>query len=525
LEAYGNGNTKGLDKDGAFGTRLLAAFEDKLKALNLPNGVSDIVMGEVGKNTVQQTFIIIKPDGHAHEGEILKQLTEGTGLEIVSKAEVEATEELLREHYKHIAGKDFFKDVVKYMMGGYHDRVGKPLHIYILQGRNAIAQVRGILGATNPTIAAPGTIRGKYGKVDANGNQFNSVHASDKPSAVIRESELWGIKNWIVEKYNQDKVHVIIDNKGKVGTLYINKKLRDPQITVPKIVKFLANKGDIVNLNIPLKHAVYGKIVEDLVKDGSPISEEIKVMVAKINEKEGNVAWDQIKEEKARISEKILNGMKEVIKRYGKTEGMGSSLTLEQAIQVMDVINDPLLVFGKGLADTKVYDSYNLVLNISRMVNGKKEYAVFVIGKNPSGKFIGKTMYFDKIHLEQFGKRYKDEEKGLYYSKELLYVKNSNYDFLKDFIRDSSPEDLKLSFDIPEWLRSKPQAYVEKWLWEQQEILDIPKKLRIKKIKDVKNLKALIAEEHKRYVSGLLKMFKPKTKKDFKKWSEEQNKK
>lgn len=86
------------------------------------------------------------------------------------------TEELLKEHYAHVADKPFFPEIAAFMSS-------KPVLIVALKGDNVIAGVRDLLGPTDSTIAPAGTIRGDFGS----GKMENMVHASDSPESAAAE--------------------------------------------------------------------------------------------------------------------------------------------------------------------------------------------------------------------------------------------------------------------------------------------------------------------------------------------------
>lgn len=125
----------------------------------------------------ERTLIIFKPDALQRKlmGEILNRF-ERLGLDLLLMKTVFFTEDLCREHYKHLVDKKFFPEIVAYMTSG-------PTVAAILSGENAVAAVRHILGATNPLEAAPGTIRGDYALTSG----ANLVHASGSPEEANEE--------------------------------------------------------------------------------------------------------------------------------------------------------------------------------------------------------------------------------------------------------------------------------------------------------------------------------------------------
>jgi nucleoside-diphosphate kinase len=137
----------------------------------------------------EPTLVIIKPDGlqKSLTGNILTRLSE-TKLVIVAACVKSVTRELATEHYRHMQDKPFFEEIVKYLIGEYHTNRVMAL-VYF--GDNAISKIRQICGATNPEEAAPGTIRGSYGRITTKGIYENVIHASGNTEDATREIKLW----------------------------------------------------------------------------------------------------------------------------------------------------------------------------------------------------------------------------------------------------------------------------------------------------------------------------------------------
>ena len=126
---------------------------------------------------VERTFSIIKPDAVAKNviGEITSRF-ESAGLRIVASRMIRLSQEQARGFYAEHEGKPFYPPLVEYMTSG-------PVIVQVLEGENAIARNRELMGATNPAEAAPGTIRADYAEsIDA-----NAVHGSDSPTSAERE--------------------------------------------------------------------------------------------------------------------------------------------------------------------------------------------------------------------------------------------------------------------------------------------------------------------------------------------------
>ena len=137
----------------------------------------------------QATLVIIKPDGlqKSLTGNILTKLSDDDHVIIASKVK-QVSRELAEEHYRHMKDKPFFEDIVKYLMGDYHTKRVMALVYY---GDDAVQRVRKICGATNPEEAAPGTIRGSYGRITTKGVYENVIHASSSFKEAEREIKLW----------------------------------------------------------------------------------------------------------------------------------------------------------------------------------------------------------------------------------------------------------------------------------------------------------------------------------------------
>ena len=127
----------------------------------------------------EKTLIILKPDCMKKNlaGTVLARF-ESAGLRIVACKMLRMTDALLREHYSHLVDKPFF--------GGLCDFMKEcPVIVGVLQGENAIARVRELLGPTNSALAPAGTIRGDFG--DKANITCNICHASDGAEAAAAE--------------------------------------------------------------------------------------------------------------------------------------------------------------------------------------------------------------------------------------------------------------------------------------------------------------------------------------------------
>ena len=126
---------------------------------------------------VERTLSIVKPDAVARNiiGEIYSRF-EKNGLTIVAAKMMHLSEDQAKGFYAEHDGKPFYGDLVAYMTSG-------PVVVQVLEGENAIAKNRELMGATNPADAAPGTIRADF----AESVEANAVHGSDSPASAERE--------------------------------------------------------------------------------------------------------------------------------------------------------------------------------------------------------------------------------------------------------------------------------------------------------------------------------------------------
>lgn len=126
---------------------------------------------------IERTLSIIKPDAVAKNaiGEICARF-ERAGLRIVATRMLRLSEATAAGFYAEHRGRGFFPALIEFMTSG-------PVVVQVLEGENAVARNRELMGATNPKEAAPGTIRADFAQtIDA-----NAVHGSDSPQSAARE--------------------------------------------------------------------------------------------------------------------------------------------------------------------------------------------------------------------------------------------------------------------------------------------------------------------------------------------------
>ncbi len=130
---------------------------------------------------IERTFAMVKPDGvrRALVGQIVQRL-EAKGFRIVGLKLLRISRELAERHYGEHEGKPFYAGLVAFITSG-------PVVAMVVEGENAIAEWRKMMGATNPKDAGPGTVRGDL----ATTLDENVVHGSDAPSTAQREIALF----------------------------------------------------------------------------------------------------------------------------------------------------------------------------------------------------------------------------------------------------------------------------------------------------------------------------------------------
>ncbi len=129
--------------------------------------------------------MLVKPDGvrRGLVGEILRRV-EAKGYDLVAAELRTADEAVLAEHYAEHVGKPFYGPLVEFMLSG-------PLLAAVVEGQRVIEGFRSLAGATDPTTALPGTIRGDLARDRGLAVQQNLVHGSDSPGSADREIALW----------------------------------------------------------------------------------------------------------------------------------------------------------------------------------------------------------------------------------------------------------------------------------------------------------------------------------------------
>lgn len=138
---------------------------------------------------MEQTFVMIKPDGvqRGLVGEIIKRY-EKKGLKIKALKMIKVSEELAASHYQEHQGKPFYQGLIEYITSG-------PVVALVVEGKNAVEEVRKINGATDPLKAQCGTIRGDF----AQSIGRNVVHGSDSVESGKREIDIYFTSQEIID--------------------------------------------------------------------------------------------------------------------------------------------------------------------------------------------------------------------------------------------------------------------------------------------------------------------------------------
>ena len=138
--------------------------------------------------SIERTFSIIKPDATARNlTGAINAMIEQAGLRIIAQKRVHITRAQAEAFYAVHRERPFFRELVDFMISG-------PVVVQVLEGENAIAKYRDVMGATDPAKAAVGTIR----KAHAKSIGENSVHGSDAPDTAAKEIAQFFAENEIV---------------------------------------------------------------------------------------------------------------------------------------------------------------------------------------------------------------------------------------------------------------------------------------------------------------------------------------
>ena len=139
--------------------------------------------------STEKTLILVKPDGvrRGLVGEVILRI-EAKGYAIDSLCMLQADRALLEKHYAEHVGKPFYEPLVEFMMSG-------PIVAIVASGNRVIEGFRSLAGVTDPTVAAPGTIRGDLARDQGTKVVQNIVHGSDSLESAEREIQIFFPKN------------------------------------------------------------------------------------------------------------------------------------------------------------------------------------------------------------------------------------------------------------------------------------------------------------------------------------------
>ncbi len=135
--------------------------------------------------STEKTLILVKPDGvrRGLVGEVISRI-ETKGYAIDALRMLQADEALLAQHYAEHIGKPCYEPLVEFMMSG-------PIVAIFASGNRVIEGFRSLAGVTDPTVAAPGTIRGDLARDQGTKVMQNLVHGSDSPESAAREIQIF----------------------------------------------------------------------------------------------------------------------------------------------------------------------------------------------------------------------------------------------------------------------------------------------------------------------------------------------
>lgn len=133
----------------------------------------------------QRSLVLVKPDGFIRglTGEVLRRI-EAKGYALVALKIFTPDRARLAQHYAEHVGKPFYEPLLEFMAGGQVTGV-------VIEGQRCIEGFRALAGATDPTVAPPGTIRGDLGRDWGQDVQENIVHGSDSAESSAREIAIW----------------------------------------------------------------------------------------------------------------------------------------------------------------------------------------------------------------------------------------------------------------------------------------------------------------------------------------------
>jgi nucleoside-diphosphate kinase len=135
--------------------------------------------------TTERSLVLVKPDGFARglTGEVLRRV-EAKGYRLIALQVLTPDLDRLHSHYAEHQGKSFYEPLCEFMSSG-------PVAAAVIEGDRCVEGFRALAGATDPTMALPGTIRGDLGREWGTPAQQNVVHGSDSTESAHREIGIW----------------------------------------------------------------------------------------------------------------------------------------------------------------------------------------------------------------------------------------------------------------------------------------------------------------------------------------------
>jgi len=139
----------------------------------------------LSNSSAQRTLILVKPDGVRRNlvGEVISRI-ERKGYTIAALRMLTADKSMLEAHYAEHKGKPFYEPLMEFMLSG-------PIVAMIAEGERVIEGFRSLAGATDPTVAAPGSIRGDLARDQGTRVVQNIVHGSDSVESAEREIKIF----------------------------------------------------------------------------------------------------------------------------------------------------------------------------------------------------------------------------------------------------------------------------------------------------------------------------------------------
>ena len=148
---------------------------------------------------MEKVLVLIKPDAMAKQlaGIIIHDISQ-LNLKMIGLKLVSVKKHLAEKHYEAHKEKPFYPDLLKYILGEFHNV--KSIIAIAYEGENAIERLKTYVGKTNPDEAEPSTMRGRYGKINSKTKNWDNImHVSDSPENGKKEISIWFDEDELVE--------------------------------------------------------------------------------------------------------------------------------------------------------------------------------------------------------------------------------------------------------------------------------------------------------------------------------------